>query len=201
MGKAVGRPVTTALLKGRANYLCLERLEHAEGHDRAANKALAAVREWRHRTTVGDRAELTEVTEDSPVWPLVTSTVDNCLGQKCPFYKECHVVKARREAQDADLVVVNTHHLLLADLAMKEEGFVEFLPGADTVILDEAHQIPDLATQFFGQSIGTRELERLLDELRLACVAVGQGELDRRFDALQQAVRELNCTPHAPGAP
>ena len=195
VSKAVGRPVTTALLKGRANYLCLERLEHAEGHERSVKKALAAVREWRHRTTAGDRAELTEVTEDSPVWPLVTSTVDNCLGQKCPFYKECHVVKARRAAQDADLVVVN-HHLLLADLAMKEEGFVEFLPGADTVILDEAHQIPDLATQFFGQSVGTRELERLLDELRLASVAVGQAELERRFDELQQAVRDLKL--HAP---
>ena len=195
VGKAVGRPVTTALLKGRANYLCLERLEHAEAHERSVAKALSVVREWRHRTTAGDRAELAEVTEDSPVWPVVTSTVDNCLGQKCPFYKECYVVKARRAAQDADLVVVN-HHLLLADLAMKEEGFVEFLPGAETVILDEAHQIPDLATQFFGHSVGTRELERVLDELRLASVAVGQAELERRFDVLQRGLRELKL--HAP---
>ncbi len=115
IGKAVGRPVTTALLKGRANYLCLERLDHAEATESVIDD-LIAVREWRHRTESGDRAELTVVSEDSKVWPLVTSTVDNCLGQKCPEYSSCHVVKARRAAQEADLVVVN-HHLLLADLA------------------------------------------------------------------------------------
>lgn len=190
VGKAIGRPVATALLKGRANYLCLERLEQATATDRHLQKPLKAVREWRHRTKSGDRAELIEVPEDSPVWPLVTSTAENCLGQKCPFYKECHVVLARRAAQDAELVVVN-HHLLLADLAMKEEGFVEFLPGADVVILDEAHQIPDIATQFFGQSIGSRELERLLDELRNASFAVQQPELERRYDQLLLSLREL----------
>lgn len=192
VSKAVGRPATTALLKGRANYLCLERLEHAEGHERPVAKALAAVREWRHRTSAGDRAELTEVTEDSPVWPLVTSTVDNCLGQKCPFYKECYVVKARRAAQEADLVVVN-HHLLLADLAMKEEGFVEFLPGAEAIILDEAHQIPDLAVQFFGVALGSREVERLVDEIRVETTPFGQSELQRRVDALQTAIRVLRA--------
>ena len=114
----------------------------------------------------GDRAELIDVAEDSRVWPLVTSTVDNCLGQKCPEHSKCHVVKARRAAQEADLVVVN-HHLLLADLAMKEEGFVEFLPGAEAIILDEAHQIPDLAVQFFGVGLGSRELERLVDDVRV----------------------------------
>jgi ATP-dependent DNA helicase DinG len=162
IGKAVGRPVTTALLKGRANYLCLQRLDSVAGHAAAGTQVddLKAIREWRHRTTSGDRAELTEVAEDSAVWPLVTSTVDNCLGSKCPAYQECHVVKARRAAQESDLVVVN-HHLLLADLAMKEEGFIEFLPGAEAIILDEAHQIPDLAAQFFGISLGSRELERL----------------------------------------
>ena len=190
IGKAIGRPVATALLKGRANYLCLERLEQTTATDRHLRAPLKAVREWRHRTQSGDRAELTEVPEDSPVWPLVTSTAENCLGQKCPFYKECHVVAARRAAQDADLVVVN-HHLLLADLAMKEEGFVEFLPGADVVILDEAHQIPDIATQFFGQSVGTRELDRLLEELRNASFAVQQPELERRYDQFLLSLREL----------
>lgn len=190
VSRAIGRPVTTALLKGRANYLCLERLEQADTGDRRVRRDLKAVREWRHRTSSGDTAELTDVSEDSPVWPLVTSTADNCLGQKCPLYKECYVVRARRAAQEADLVVVN-HHLLLADLAMKEEGFVEFLPGADVVILDEAHQIPDLATQFFGQSVGTRELERLVAEARVASVVAGQVELERRYDALTKALREL----------
>ena len=165
ISKAVGRPVTAALLKGRANYLCIERLDHAEANESVVDDLLA-VREWRYRTTSGDRAELTEISEESRVWPLVTSTVDNCLGQKCPEYSSCHVVKARRAAQEADLVVVN-HHLLLADLAMKEEGFVEFLPGAEAIILDEAHQIPDLAVQFFGVALGSRELERLVDEIRV----------------------------------
>jgi ATP-dependent DNA helicase DinG len=192
VGKAIGRPVTTALLKGRANYLCLERLDHATDVAEILVDDLNAVREWRHRTDSGDRAELTEVAEDSRIWPLVTSTVDNCLGQKCPEYSKCHVVKARRAAQEADLVVVN-HHLLLADLAMKEEGFVEFLPGAEAIILDEAHQIPDLAVQFFGVALGSRELERLVDEIRVETMPFQQPELQRRVDALQTAVRVLRA--------
>ncbi len=193
LAKGVGRPVKTALLKGRANYLCLARLDSATPGEAALATHLKAVRAWRHRTRTGDRAEVTEVPEDSAVWPMVTSTAENCLGQQCPLYKECHVVHARRAAQEADLVVVN-HHLLLADLAMKEEGFVEFLPGADVVILDEAHQIPDLATQFFGVSVGSRELERLIDELRAATLSLGQPELTRRIDRLQTAVRELKVS-------
>jgi ATP-dependent DNA helicase DinG len=190
ISKAAGRPVTTALLKGRANYLCLHRLEQATDIAPRLHGELQLVREWRHQTDSGDRAELTAVAEDSAVWPLVTSTVDNCLGQKCPEYANCHVVKARRAAQEADLVVVN-HHLLLADLAMKEEGFVEFLPGAEAIILDEAHQIPDLAVQFFGVGLGSRELERLLDEVRAETISFNQPELQRRIDSLQTAIREL----------
>ena len=192
IGKAIGRPVATALLKGRANYLCLERLEHNTDVGETLLDDLNAVREWRHRTDSGDKAELTDVAEDSRIWPFVTSTVDNCLGQKCPEYSKCHVVKARRAAQEADLVVVN-HHLLLADLAMKEEGFVEFLPGAEAIILDEAHQIPDLAVQFFGVSLGTREIERLIDEVRVATVPFRQSELQRRIDAVQTALRVLRA--------
>jgi ATP-dependent DNA helicase DinG len=192
IGKAVGRPVTTALLKGRANYLCLQRVDQLS--DVASNLAadLKRVREWRHRTESGDRAEVTEIAEDSPLWPLVTSTAENCLGQKCPEYSKCHVVKARRAAQEADLVVVN-HHLLLADLAMKEEGFVEFLPGAEAIILDEAHQVPDLAVQFFGVTLGSRELDRLVDEARAATLPFSQPELQRRIDELQNAVRLLRA--------
>ena len=192
IGRAIGRPVATALLKGRANYLCLERLEHVADVGETLLDDLNAVREWRYRTDSGDKAELTEVAEDSRIWPFVTSTVDNCLGQKCPEYSKCHVVKARRAAQEADLVVVN-HHLLLADLAMKEEGFVEFLPGAEAIILDEAHQIPDLAVQFFGVALGTREIERLVDETRVATVPFQQPELQRRVDAVQTAVRVLRA--------
>ena len=192
VGKAVGRPVTTALLKGRANYLCLERLDHVAEVTDALLIDLNAVREWRHRTSTGDKAELTEVAEDSRIWPLVTSTAENCLGQKCPAWSDCHVVKARRAAQEADLVVVN-HHLLLADLAMKEEGFVEFLPGAEAIIVDEAHQVPDLAVQFFGIGFGSREVETLVDEIRVATVPYRQPELQRRIDALQTATRVLRA--------
>jgi ATP-dependent DNA helicase DinG len=192
VGKAIGRPVTTALLKGRANYLCLQRLDQVTDPARMLREDLNDVREWRYRTSSGDKAELVEVPEDSPVWPLVTSTADNCLGQKCPEYNNCHVVKARRAAQEADLVVVN-HHLLLADLAMKESGFVEFLPGAEAVILDEAHQIPDLAVQFFGVSLGSREIERLVDEASSQTLPYSQPDLNRRIDVLQTAIRELRA--------
>ena len=192
VGKAMGRPVTTALLKGRANYLCLQRLDQATDPESVLLPDLNEVREWRYRTTSGDKAELIEVAEDSPIWPLVTSTAENCLGQKCPEYSRCHVVKARKAAQEADLVVVN-HHLLLADLAMKEEGFVEFLPGAEAIILDEAHQVPDLAVQFFGVSLGSRELEQLVDEARAGTLAFSQPELNRRIDALQTAIRKLRA--------
>jgi ATP-dependent DNA helicase DinG len=193
VGKVVGRPVSTALLKGRANYLCPQRLDQVTEPAATLREDLQDIHEWRHRTTSGDKAELIEVPEDSPVWPLVTSTADNCLGQKCPEYSNCFVVKARKAAQEADLVVVN-HHLLLADLAMKEEGFVEFLPGAEAIILDEAHQIPDLAVQFFGVSLSTRELERLVDEARVATMMFSQPELNRRVDALQTAIRDLRAT-------
>lgn len=201
IGKAVGRPVATALLKGRANYLCLERLENVApmAASPAVRADLDAVRAWRQRTRTGDRAELTEVAEDSPAWPLVTSTVDNCLGKQCRFYEDCHVVRARRAAQEADLVVVN-HHLLLADLALKDEGFVEFLPGADAIILDEAHQIPDLAAQFFGVNVGSRELERLVDDVRARTLALCDAVLERRIDAASTAVKALRAAaPHKEG--
>jgi len=195
IGKAVGRPVTTALLKGRANYLCVQRLEIAEQGSPGQRSALLesdlrTVSEWRHRTRSGDRAELIDVKEDSPVWPQVTSTADNCLGSQCPLYKKCHVVKARKAAQEADLVVVN-HHLLLADLALKEEGFIEFLPGAEAIILDEAHQLPDLAAQFFGVSIGSREIGRLLDEIQAQTIALKKASVNKAIAAAQQSLREL----------
>ena len=190
IGKAVGRPVSTALLKGRANYLCLHRLDQLDDIAASLVGDYTEVREWRHHTDSGDRAELTAVAEDSAIWPLVTSTSDNCLGQHCPQYSDCHVVKARRRAQEADLVVVN-HHLLLADLAMKESGFVEFLPDAEAVIIDEAHQLPDLAVQFFGVAVGSRELQRVVDEVQVATLPFGEPELQRRVDRLDTAIKTL----------
>lgn len=153
-----------ALLKGRANYLCLHRLDIALLEGRLRSRQLVTdlehVRGWAGRTRSGDIAELADVAEDSAIWPLVTSTTDNCLGQECPVINDCHVMQARRAAQEADLVVIN-HHLLFADMALKEEGFGELLPGADTIILDEAHQLPDVATNFFGLSLSSRQLLEL----------------------------------------
>jgi ATP-dependent DNA helicase DinG len=162
----LGSRAKTSLLKGRANYLCLYRLDQAvrEGNpDRQLASQLSAIRAWSARTRRGDRMEMIDIPEDSPVWPRVTSTPENCLGTECPFFDDCHVVKARREAMDADIVVVN-HHLLMADLALKQEGFGEILPGADAFILDEAHQIPELAGQFFSQSVSARQMVDLAQD-------------------------------------
>jgi len=162
--RALGTPARVALLKGRSNYLCLHRMELADGAGITRRPEVAAqlqqVRAAAHTTTTGDVAEITEVPEDSPLWPWVTSTVDNCLGQECPFYRDCFVLRARKQAQEADIVVVN-HHLLFADLALKEGGFGEVLPSADAFILDEAHQLPETASNFFGQRISARQLQEL----------------------------------------
>jgi ATP-dependent DNA helicase DinG len=162
----LGSRAKTSLLKGRANYLCLYRLDQAvrEGNpDRQLASQLSAIRAWSARTRRGDRMEMIDIPEDSPVWPRVTSTPENCLGTECPFFEDCHVVKARREAMEADIVVVN-HHLLMADLALKQEGFGEILPSADAFILDEAHQIPELAGQFFSQSVSARQMVDLAQD-------------------------------------
>lgn len=161
--EALGSALTPALLKGRANYLCLHRLAQAEGEptlwpeDRVL---LAQVTGWARATTIGDRAELSAVPEEAALWPLVTSTVDNCLGQSCPQFEPCFVVKARRAAAAADIVVVN-HHLLFADMALREEGFGELLPTAQVVIVDEAHQLPELAAQAFGHTVSSRQVREL----------------------------------------
>jgi ATP-dependent DNA helicase DinG len=167
LAKALGLPVKIALLKGRANYLCLHRLDLATQQrsllprERGSSRDLAAISRWAAGTHSGDLAELVSMPEQSPLRPLVTSTRENCLGQECPRFANCHVFEARRAAQAADVVIVN-HHLLLADLALKDEGFGDLLPGTDAVILDEAHQIPDIAAQFFGQSWSSRQAQLLL---------------------------------------
>ena len=188
--------IKTALLKGRANYLCLYRLDQTvrEGasFDKVQAAQLATIRAWSARTRRGDRMELAEVPEESPLWPRVTSTPENCLGMECPFHDDCHVVKARREAQEADLVVVN-HHLLFADLALKQEGFGEILPGAAAFILDEAHQVPELAGQFFSQSVSARQLGDLAQDSLRECSGVtgAIGLLLEPIEALQDALRKL----------
>ncbi len=168
----LGGSLQVALLKGRSNYLCRYRLEQAllEGDAPEAGQStqLAKIRAWSARTARGDRMELEAVPEDAPVWPRVTSTADNCLGVECGFYEDCHVVRARRQAMDADIVVVN-HHLLMADLALRQDGFGELLPEAGAYILDEAHQVPELAAQFFAQSLSSRQLLDLARDVLAEC--------------------------------
>ncbi|HEX9627660.1 MAG TPA: ATP-dependent DNA helicase [Acidiferrobacterales bacterium] len=164
-------PVQAALLKGRANYLCLERLERAEIEARFAKpvaaRELARVRDWAARTRSGDTAELPDLPEDSALWPQLTSTADNCLGSGCRHYDACFVNQARRAALAADVVVVN-HHLFFADLALKEEGFGQLLPGVAAVIFDEAHQLPEIASNFFGASVSSHQLLGLMRDVEAA---------------------------------
>ena len=169
---ALGIGLKTALLKGRANYLCHYRMRQAQGEPRFASRELAAqfqrIVAWSGRTRMGDLAELDALPDDSPLLPMVTSTAENCLGSECPFFADCFVVQARQRAQAADLVVVN-HHLLLADLALKQEGFGEILPGAQTFVVDEAHQLPELAAQFFGEALSARPLVELARDALAEC--------------------------------
>src|SRR5690606_21920030 len=195
---ALGIGLKTALLKGRVNYLCRYRTEQARGEAAFASRAPAAQFErivaWSGRTRMGDLAEVEDLPEDSPLLPLVTSTADNCLGSECPFWDDCFVVQARQRAQGADLVVVN-HHLLLADLALKQEGFGEILPGAQAFVVDEAHQLPELAAQFFGEGNGARALVELArDSLREAgAVPSALALLQAPAQGLEQAVRALRA--------
>lgn len=156
-----------ALLKGRSNYLCRHRLALTESAGRWTSLERAAeftrIRHWADHTDSGDITEATQVAEDSPVWFQVTSTADNCLGQNCPQWHDCFLVKARRKAFEAEMLVIN-HHLFFADLVLKGEGFGELLPGADAFIIDEAHQLPEVASQFLGLSLSSRQLTELIKD-------------------------------------
>ncbi len=168
LAHALGVGRKAVLLKGRANYVCWHRLLRAEAEalQRGQPDApmLRRVSDWCAVTATGDRAEFTDLPEDHRLWFRVTSTTDNCLGQECEHYASCFVVKARRAALDADVVVIN-HHVFCADLALKETGFGELLPKVDGIILDEAHQLPEIATRFFGESLSSRSLLDLFEDV------------------------------------
>ncbi|WP_154124373.1 ATP-dependent DNA helicase [Grimontia hollisae] len=195
-----------ALLKGRANYLCPERLSRQmiESHDGHADPTLLSqlvkVRGWSSETKTGDLGECDDLAEDSPIIPTITSTNDNCLGKECPSYDECFVVKARKRAMDADLVVVN-HHLFLADLAIKETGFGELIPEADVFIFDEAHKIPDIASQYFGQSLSSRQLQELAKDINIAYRTELRDtkQLEKVADRLSQSASDLRIVLGEPG--
>ena len=193
---ALGVGIKTSLLKGRANYLCKYRLEKSKGEPRFTNKEqitqFQRIVAWSGRTRMGDLAELDALPEDSPLLPMVTSTTDNCLGSECPFWDDCFVVQARQRAQAADVVVVN-HHLLLADLALKQEGFGEILPGAQVFVVDEAHQLPELAAQFFGEGLSARPLVEVARDALAECKTTtgALAVLQAPARTLEEAAREL----------
>ncbi|WP_428772001.1 ATP-dependent DNA helicase [Vibrio sp.] len=206
MVNALGFFGVTALLKGRANYLCLDRLSRQmlESHNAAADPSLLSqlvkVRSWSSETQTGDLGECEAIAEDSPVIPTITSTNDNCLGKECPSYSDCFVLKARKRAMDADVVVVN-HHLFLADLAIKETGFGELIPEAEVFIFDEAHQLPDIASQYFGQSVSSRQVQELAKDIEIGyrTEAKDMRQLQKVAQKLQQSAMDVRIILGEPG--
>ena len=194
--QALRAPVTVALLKGRANYVCHYHLERNVQDGRFASRAdthyLQRIASYARTSRTGDRSGLAEVPEDATVWPLVTSTRDNCLGSECPRHKDCFVMEARKQALAAEVVVVN-HHLFFADVALRDEGVAELLPACNTVIFDEAHQLPDTASLFFGESVSTAQLTELARDTRdeAAAAAKDFAALPEAAQALDRAARDL----------
>ena len=195
--KALALPITVALLKGRGNYVCHYHLERLSGDERALKSRaeigqLRQIQVFAQQSKSGDRSDLSEVPEDADIWGRVTSTRENCLGQECPNVRDCFVMKARRQAQDADLVVVN-HALFMADLALREEGVTDLLPTVEMVVFDEAHQLPDIATRFLGTSVSSHQLLDLARATEAAGLAYARestnwSEAGKR---IEQAARNL----------
>jgi len=193
---ALAVPVSVAMLKGRSNYLCHYYLQRTADNGRLPSRQEAAylqeIIRFAKITRSGDKAELASVPETAAVWSMVTSTRDNCLGQECPHYKDCFVMQARREAQQADIVVVN-HHLFFADIMLRDTGMAELLPSANTIIFDEAHQLPETATLFFGETLSTAQFL----ELARDCVAEGLSHARDAVEwvklgaALERAARDV----------
>ncbi len=188
-------PIRVALLKGRGNYLCLHRMEQArhspDSAQPGAQKALAKIETWAQSTRSGDMAELTGLDERSSLWPLVTSTRDNCLGSTCPRYRACHVNLARKEAMAADVVVIN-HHLFFADMAVRESGVAELLPTVRVTVFDEAHQLNEIGVNFLGQQLSTVQLHELVRDALGTGLQLARGLVDWQAlsAALEKAARD-----------
>ncbi len=194
--KVLSVPVTVALLKGRANYICHHHLERAKTDGRFSGRDdvvhLARIDSYARTSTDGDRSGLAAVPEDASIWPMVTSTRENCLGSECPFHSQCFVLEARKQALQADVVVVN-HHLFFADLVLRDEGAGELLPACNSVIFDEAHQLPDTASVFFGEQLSSNQLVELGRDIRmeLATNAADATDLEQQARRIEKAARDL----------
>ncbi|EKY4876605.1 ATP-dependent DNA helicase [Vibrio alginolyticus] len=206
MVNALGFYGQVALLKGRSNYLCLDRLSrqmvesHTNESDPTLLTQLVKVRTWSSETKTGDLGDCDDLPEDSMIIPTITSTNDNCLGKECPSYTDCFVLKARKRAMDSDIVVVN-HHLFLADLAIKETGFGALIPEADVFIFDEAHQLPDIASEYFGQSVSSRQIHDLAKDIEIAyrTEAKDMRQLQKVGDKLMQSAMDMRIVLGEPG--
>jgi ATP-dependent DNA helicase DinG len=196
---ALKAPVSVALLKGRSNYVCHYHLERTLQNGRMTSREdvgnLREISRFIKMTNSGDKAELSKVPENALIWNLVTSTRDTCMGTECQYYQDCFVMKARREAQQADIVVVN-HHLFFADVALKDTGVAELLPSANTIIFDEAHQLPDTATLFFGQTTSTSQILELCRDVLAEGLAHARGGPDwaKVVTVVEKAARDLRLT-------
>ena len=199
--KALGSTLKTALLKGRANYLCLYRMEQARKDGRLPSRdsitELEAIRQWAPSSVDGDLSTSSVIADDSELWPMVTSTADNCLGSDCPDFDACFVARARSEAQSSDVVVVN-HHLLFADMAIKHSGFGEVLPGASVFIVDEAHHAPETASQFFSSSLSTRQISDLCRDVLAEAAETSGGIAVVRDEVAhcRQVIKEFQLACH-----
>jgi ATP-dependent DNA helicase DinG len=197
--QALRAPVSVALLKGRANYVCHYHLERTLQNGRLTSRDdvghLREISRFIKMSNSGDKAELAKVPETASVWNLVTSTRENCVGQECQYYQDCFVMKARREAQQADVVVVN-HHLFFADVALKEGGMAELLPSANTIVFDEAHQLPEVATLFFGTTVSTSQVLELCRDVLAEGLAHARGGPDwaKVVMVVEKAARDLRLT-------
>ena len=200
--KALLQPLVVALLKGRSSYLCLQRLTQArhevESHNPWVARTLAKVEQWSLRTVSGDLAELEGLDERSPVVALVSSTRENCLGSDCPQFRACHVMKARREAMAADLVVVN-HHLFFADIAVRDTGMAELLPSVDVAIFDEAHQLGEAGVAFLGTVLGSAQAIDFARDMQALGLgqAKGLAPWQELASATERAARDLRLAAGA----
>jgi ATP-dependent DNA helicase DinG len=194
--EVLGLPIRVALLKGRSNYLCLHRMEQArhsaESAQPGAQRALAKIETWSHATRTGDMSELTGLDERSSLWPLVTSTRENCLGSSCPRYRACHVNLARKEAMASDVVVIN-HHLFFADMAVRESGVAELLPTVRVTVFDEAHQLNEIGVNFLGKQLSTVHLLELSRDVLATGLQLARGLVDWHAltDRLEKSARDL----------
>ncbi len=192
--EALGVPFKAAYMKGRANYLCLHRLDQLRASPAVPYDFVSMVDEWLRVTETGDRAELRDLPEDSSTWHDVSATADTCLGNDCPQYQECYVTRMRQRAAESDVVIVN-HHLLCADASVRQSSYGEVIPECHYAVLDEAHQLEDVATQYFGIAVSNYRVDDLVKDgeraLNLGVVEDADSNIRRALNRVDDHAREF----------